>query len=157
MNPYQMVPKKFWHIFFQSHFLYLLHHSGCLALHEVNPNQKKKKAMSGDFALWCKILKMIDLHINFFQRIEDTKVFLLLSLINFLSINFVVVNPCSANIHLFKVNNRNTRTRSEICSKLGIKAPERRHWPRSDVFIVNFYHISHLFLLFYCWLWTSKC
>ena len=31
-------------------------------------------------------------------------------------------------IYLFKVNNRNTRTRCEICSKLTIKTPERRHW-----------------------------
>ena len=30
-------------------------------------------------------------------------------------------------IYLFKVNNRNTRTRCEICSKLRIKTPERRH------------------------------
>ena len=29
---------------------------------------------------------------------------------------------------MFKVNNRNTRTRCEICSKLTIKIPERRHW-----------------------------
>ena len=33
-------------------------------------------------------------------------------------------NP--ANIYLFKVNNRNTRKRYEICSKLTIKTPERR-------------------------------
>ena len=33
-----------------------------------------------------------------------------------------------ANIYLFKVNNRNTRKRCEICSKLTIKTPERRHW-----------------------------
>ena len=30
-----------------------------------------------------------------------------------------------ANIYLFKVNNRNTRKRCEICSKLTIKTPER--------------------------------
>ena len=30
-------------------------------------------------------------------------------------------------IHLLKVNNRNTRTRCEICSKLTIKTPERRY------------------------------
>ena len=41
-----------------------------------------------------------------------------------------------ANIWLFKVNNRNNRQRSEICSKLTIK----RHQ--------NFEHISSLFLLF---------
>ena len=29
-----------------------------------------------------------------------------------------------------------------------IKTPERRHWHRSDVFIVNFEHISHLVLMF---------
>ena len=31
-------------------------------------------------------------------------------------------------IYLFKVNNRNTRKRYEICSKLTIKIPERRQW-----------------------------
>ena len=30
------------------------------------------------------------------------------------------------NIYLFKVNNRNTRKRCGICSKLTTKAPERR-------------------------------
>ena len=29
--------------------------------------------------------------------------------------------------YMFKVNNRNTRTRCKICSKLTIKTPERRH------------------------------
>ena len=50
--------------------------------------------------------------------------------------------------YMFKVNNRNTRTRCEICSKLAIKIPERRHWLRSDVFIVNFEHISQLVPVF---------
>ena len=50
--------------------------------------------------------------------------------------------------YMFKVNNRSTRTRCEICSKLIIKTPERRHWRRSSVFIVNFEHISHLVLVF---------
>ena len=53
-----------------------------------------------------------------------------------------------AGIHLLKVNNKNTRTRCEICSKLTIKTPERRQWRRSGVFIVNFEHISHLALVF---------
>ena len=55
-------------------------------------------------------------------------------------------------IYLPEVNNRNTRTRLEICSKLTIKTPERRHWRRSGVFIVNFEHILHLFLVF---LWLT--
>ena len=32
-----------------------------------------------------------------------------------------------ANIYLFKVNYKNTRKKCEICSKLTIKTPERRH------------------------------
>ena len=51
----------------------------------------------------------------------------------------------SAGNYMFKVNNRNTRTRCEICSKLTIKTLERRHWRRSGVFI-NFEHI-----------WAGKC
>ena len=47
-------------------------------------------------------------------------------------------------INLLKVNNRNTRTRCEKCSKLSIKIPEQHHWCCSSVFIVNFEHISHL-------------
>ena len=35
--------------------------------------------------------------------------------------------PDPADIYMFKVNNRNTRTRCEIRSKLTIKTPERRH------------------------------
>ena len=49
-----------------------------------------------------------------------------------------------ANNHL----NKNKRKRCEICSKLITKTPERRHWRRSIVFIVNFEHISHLVLMF---------
>ena len=56
------------------------------------------------------------------------------------------LNP--AGNYMFKVNNRNTRARCEICSKLTIKIPERRYWRRSGVFIANFEHISHLVLVF---------
>ena len=49
---------------------------------------------------------------------------------------------------MFKVNNRNTRGRSEICTKLITKTPERRYWRCSGVFIVNFVHISQLVLVF---------
>ena len=34
--------------------------------------------------------------------------------------------------------------RSEICSKLTIKPPKRRHCRRFGGFIINFEHISHL-------------
>ena len=46
---------------------------------------------------------------------------------------------------MIEVNNRNTRTRCEICSRSTIKTPERRHWRRwrrSGVFIVNYEHIT---------------
>ena len=53
-----------------------------------------------------------------------------------------------AGIYLLKVNNRNARTRCEICSKLTKKTSERHQWRRSGVFIVNFEYISHLVLGF---------
>ena len=53
-----------------------------------------------------------------------------------------------AGIYLLKVNNRNTRARCEISSKLTIKIPEQRQWRRSGFFTVNFEHISHLALVF---------
>ena len=46
---------------------------------------------------------------------------------------------------MFKVNNRNTRTRCEICSKVTIKTPERRQTystPSSSVSIVNFKQVN---------------
>ena len=51
-------------------------------------------------------------------------------------------------IYSLKANNRNTRTRCEICSKLTIKTPERLQRRRFDVSIVNFEHISHVVLVF---------
>ena len=50
--------------------------------------------------------------------------------------------------YMFKVNNRNSKIGCEICSRLTIKTPERHHCGRSGVFIVNFDHISHLFVVF---------
>ena len=49
---------------------------------------------------------------------------------------------------MFKIKVGNTRTRCEICLKLTIKIPERRHWRRSSIFIINFEHISDLVLVF---------
>ena len=50
--------------------------------------------------------------------------------------------------NMFKVNNRNTAIRYEICSKLTLKTPERCQWRRFGVFNVVFEHISHLVLVF---------
>ena len=60
----------------------------------------------------------------------------------FLFHSWVLVFP---SIHLLKVDNRNTRTRCEMCSKLTKKTPERRQWFRSGVFKI-LEHISHLAL-----------
>ena len=40
---------------------------------------------------------------------------------------FLGENGYSANIYLFKVINRNIKKSCEICSKITIKTPERRH------------------------------
>ena len=40
------------------------------------------------------------------------------------------------NIYSFKVNNRNSGIRCEICSKLTMKTPERRHWYFVLVFLL---------------------
>ena len=45
-------------------------------------------------------------------------------------------------IYLLKVNNRNTRTRCEICSKLTTKTPEQHQWHNSGIFIVNLEHVN---------------
>ena len=37
------------------------------------------------------------------------------------------INSNPVGMDLLKANNRNTKTRCEICSKLTIKTPERRH------------------------------
>ena len=63
----------------------------------------------------------------------------------------VIHGTIPANIYLFKISRRNSRKKCEICSKLTIKTQEprqRRHRRCSGVFIVNFEHISRLFLGF---------
>ena len=66
---------------------------------------------------------------------------------NSVSTNLCIKDICPAGIYLLRVNNRNTRTRCEVCSKLTTKTPEWRQWRRSGVFIVNFEHIPHLLLV----------
>ena len=50
--------------------------------------------------------------------------------------------------YMFKVNNRNSRTRCELCSKLTIKIPERRHDVVLVSLLITLKHISHLVLVF---------
>ena len=65
----------------------------------------------------------------------------------FFIFGLTLINMFPGNIYLFKVNNKNTRKRCEICLKLTIKTPEWHQWRCSGVFIVNFEYISYLFLV----------
>ena len=51
-------------------------------------------------------------------------------------IKIVVAPAFLAKKHRSKVNNRNSMKKCEICSKLTMKAPERRQWHYSGVFTV---------------------
>ena len=51
-------------------------------------------------------------------------------------------------IYLFKVNNRHTKIKWEICWTLTIKTPQRRQWRCFGIFIVDFEHVSHFVLVF---------
>ena len=62
----------------------------------------------------------------------------------------------STDFYSFKVNNRNTGKRCEMCSKLTVKTPERHRWRCFGVSIINFEHILILFYCFYCWFWVGK-
>ena len=53
-----------------------------------------------------------------------------------------------ADIYLLKVNNRNSRTRCEICSKLAIKIPEHGVVLVFLLLTLNIFHT--LFWCFYC-------
>ena len=52
----------------------------------------------------------------------------------------ISANPDPVGNYMFKVNNRKTRARCELCSTLTIEIPERRYSRRSDVSIVNVEH-----------------
>ena len=71
-----------------------------------------------------------------------------LKMSSFIELTLKRANCGQGGNYVFKVNNRNTRTMREICSKLTIKIPERCQWRRSGIFIVNFEHISRLVLVF---------
>ena len=54
----------------------------------------------------------------------------------------------SANIYLFKINDRKSRKSCEICSKLTIKTPERRQGRRFGVFLLTLNIFHTVFLVF---------
>ena len=55
----------------------------------------------------------------------------------------IILTQPSQPSYMFKVNNRNTRTRCERWSKLTIKTPERRYFTScSGVFVVKFKQVN---------------
>ena len=100
---------------------------------------------------WCRVLSRLAIYFlwnclvrNWNLRLDAPWGFQPLTIISEKLIHKTADNP--AGVYLLKVNNKNTKTRCEICSKLTIKA--LRHWRHSGVFVVNFEHISHLALVF---------
>ena len=62
------------------------------------------------------------------------KKFLVWETIEYFNWGVISVGYC-----MFKVNNKNTRTRCKICSKLTTKTPEWLDWHRYGVSIINFW------------------
>ena len=102
--------------------------------------------------IWTNLFKVHNQSsIVFAVNFEHTQ-----AIIQHIDLVFFIAFP--ADIYLFKVNITNTRKRCKIHSELTIKVTER-HWSRSGFFIVNFEHISYLFVvsivslenLFACW------
>ena len=105
----------------------------------------------------CKIDRWVMLKDNWFIKATRTLSVSKCSIYNIIQcimwccvsqFNEVAKGRVPANIYLFKSKNSSNRKRRQICSKLTIKTKEGRHWRRSGVFIVNFKHILHLFLVF---------
>ena len=82
----------------------------------------------------------VHFHLNLMQKqggADDFVIENFVSNLNFLhlytridqgSVSYITILVYPAGNYLFKVNNRNTRTRFEICSKSTIKTPEQRQW-----------------------------
>lgn len=60
-----------------------------------------------------------------------------------------------ASIDLFRVSNGNTKLSCEICPELASKTLEQHCWRWSGIFFVDFEQVSHIIMVFPCWLW--KC
>ena len=117
--------------------------------------------MTGFFIIWALTLNAFNVNRLFdnlwqksvaLENVSSNRVTLSLLIINCQSLKvtlewwniddiskFFCINCYPAGNCMFKVNDRNTRTRCDICSKLTIKTPERR---------------QESFWCLYCQLWT---
>ena len=115
------------------------------------------------FYLVCKFLPRYDIsYQGGWVRKRNVETLLVATLIwmspqNWLT-GFYMRGAFPGNIYLFKVNNRSTRKRCEMCSKLTMEITEGCQRHHSGVFIDNFEHISPLFLVFLLLIfWKSEC
>ena len=146
-------------------------HQISLIPHQISPTQHRlnstphreglspKQFIYHHMELVYRFIKLFFLHIELAQIIENGIICFCIRLIyhhNKLVSQVIImqrwVNAFCTNTtgnYLFKVNNRNTRTKCEISSKLAIKTAERRDWcpycwlltyftPCSSVSFVNF-------------------
>ena len=88
-----------------------------------------------DHCLWCTL--------TFFMEFQSSN-------LRFYWLSFVksIRTKRTAHNYLFKVNNEITRTRYESCSKWTTKTLGQRQFSWSDIFIINFEHVSCLVLVF---------
>ena len=84
-----------------------------------------------------------------FQNNEKTSFYIHFGLLLAQKLQNIYTNFKSLCCCYFVQNIRKVPSKLAItCSKLTIKIPERRHWRRYVIFIVNFEHSSHLVLVF---------
>ena len=113
-------------------------------------------------SLACGVRCLVSLlHIILFSSIRMTikhsrkliqgNIILLLDLFKWCQPGFSLLFTLNYSYRLLKIlihPQECVRHHNDACSKLTIKTPERPHWRRSGVFIVNLEHISHLVLFF---------
>ena len=90
----------------------------------------------------CFCLAKLDAHSKFLSGRKIISKYFLLSYV----VSKILWSPLK-DLHLFKDNDRITRKRCKICSKLTIKTPERRQWRHSTLRIFPFYVSPFLIFL----------
>ena len=113
-------------------FVLLVGHSGCLCIYLT--------------------FKQVYLMIIFLKNYETKTTFSSLKRHTMVKVQLTRLGYNPPDIYLFKINNENTRTMCEICSKSTVKAPERRQClyckigtdftPCSGVSIVEFEQVN---------------
>ena len=116
---------------FVSKTLTTSYNNAVLTLSEFQRKSLLKKRSEFNFGLKLSLTKFDKtLHGNiFFSFSQFTYTHTLERFCHYFHIQKIRVtknNNIPVGIYIFKVNNRNTRARCEICSKLAVKTPERR-------------------------------